>query len=81
MSDPGDLVLRLSRRIRPLLAGHEPQIQGIVLADLVSLFIAGHHPALREEMLALHVDTVRQLIPASEKEIFTDGKPEGWDKQ
>jgi hypothetical protein len=52
-----------------------------VLADLVSLFIAGHHPAFREELLALHIETVRQLIPASEKEIFPDGKPEGWDKQ
>lgn len=75
------LVERLSMRIRPLLAGHPPQIQGAVLADLVSVFIAGHHPAFREELLAMHLDTVRKLVPETEKEIFPDGKPEGWGTQ
>ena len=75
------LVERLSKRIRPLLAGHSPEIQGAVLADLVSLFIAGHHPAMREEILALHTEAVRKLIPETEKEIFPDGRPEGWDTQ
>jgi hypothetical protein len=74
------LVERVSKRIRPLLAGHTPQVQGAVLADLVSVFIAGHHPAMREEVLAMHLDLVRKLVPETEKEIFPDGLPEGWDK-
>ena len=69
----------LSNRIKPLLAGHEPEVQGAALADLVSIFFAGHHPALREESIELWVETMRDLIPESEKEIFPNGKPEGWD--
>ena len=75
------LVERLSKRIRPLLAGHHPQIQGAVLGDLVSLFIAGWAPAMREEELTRFIALVRDLIPETEKEIFPDGKSEGWDKQ
>jgi hypothetical protein len=41
----------------------------VALADLVSLFIAGHAPELREPMLELHVETVRALVPASAKQI------------
>jgi len=52
-----------------------------VLADLVSVWIAGHHPAMREEELTSLIELVRKLIPESEKEIFPDGKPEGWDTQ
>jgi hypothetical protein len=68
----------LSMKIRPLLAGLSPEVQGGVLADLVSVFIVSHHPELREAMLEMHVDLVRELIPASEKELFPHGLPEGW---
>lgn len=29
-------------RIRPILAGHMPDIQGAVIADLLAIFLAGH---------------------------------------
>jgi hypothetical protein len=79
MSDPRTRTIELlSMKIRPLLAGLSPEVQGGVLADLVSVFIAGHHPELREAMLEMHVDLVRELIPETEKEIFPHGLPEGW---
>jgi hypothetical protein len=78
MSAKTEQVLRISMAIRPLLGGYPPEIQGAVLADLLSVFIAGHHPARRADVLAMHVDFVRALVPESEKEIFPNGKPEGW---
>jgi hypothetical protein len=55
----------LCERISPLLAGHAPEVQGAVLAELLALFLAGHQgPAeLREEILRMHLDCVRALIP------------------
>ena len=32
----------LSDQIKPILAGHGSDVQGMVLADLVSMHIAGH---------------------------------------
>jgi hypothetical protein len=77
------LAIAISKTIQPLLAGHPPEIQGAVLADLLSLWIAGHHPALREEALEQHIKAVRELVAPSEAEIFErrGGRPEGWETQ
>ena len=56
--------------IKPHLAGHLPEIQGAVLADLLAIWLAGHAPGIREEILALHLDAVRDLIPVNEKILF-----------
>jgi hypothetical protein len=63
---------KLSMQIRPMLAGHHPSVQGAVLADLLAVWIVGHYPEARDEILQLHIDTVRELIPVTEKEIFGD---------
>ena len=73
--------LALSQRIKPLLAGQGPDLQGIALADLVATFFAGHHPAVREEAIKVWIECVRDLIPKNEKEIFPHGKPDGWEEQ
>jgi hypothetical protein len=59
----------LTLRIQPLLAGHGPELQGAVLADLCAIWIAGHRcsdPAqerqIHEELLALHEKFVRELV-------------------
>jgi hypothetical protein len=62
--------LKLSRSIMPLLAGQDPGVVGAALADLVSLLIAGHHPAMRDEILQMHIDTVTKLIEPSAEEIL-----------
>ena len=65
-----DRAQALSRLMRGFLAGQGPGIQGAVLADLMSLWLAGHNPALREAFFTDWIDTVRKLVPVSEKEIF-----------
>ena len=64
-------------KIRPLLAGKPPELQGAVLADLVAMFIAGHAPPLRDEIFEMHVDLVRELIPVNEGLMFPNGAPWG----
>ena len=66
--------LSVSRRIQSELAGLGPDVQGAALADLVSLFFAGHNPVVREEAIANWTKAMRELIPESEKEI---GKKRG----
>lgn len=64
----------LVAKIKPLLAGWHPSIQGSALVKLVATYIAGHHPSLREEMLRLHIEFVKHMIPVCER----DGTPEDW---
>lgn len=63
-----------------LLAGRSAQIQGAALADLLATFLAGHivpgdaaaTDAVRERILAVHVDVVRKLVPVNEATFFAD---------
>ena len=56
-------------RIKPLLAGEPAELQGAVIADLAAIWLAGHRvagdraegDAMREELLALHTEHVREL--------------------
>jgi hypothetical protein len=65
----------LSMRMRPFLAGKSPAVQSAVLADLLSIWLAGIRPDLREEFFQGHIALVRDLVPESEKEFFGAG---GW---
>ena len=63
------LSAKLFDAVKPLLAGKDAQVQGAALADLIAIWLAGHASegpeatrAVREELLALHILTVRQLI-------------------
>ncbi len=71
--DPHD-VEPIVERIRPLLAGHRPEIQGAVLADLLATWLAGHMgegaDRVREELLRMHIEMVRKLIPVNETMIL-----------
>ena len=59
-----EAVRRIVERIRPYLAHADPAIQGAVLAELLSLWLAGHylggHEAI-EALLTAHIDMVRRL--------------------
>lgn len=73
-----DDVGALVDEIKPLLAGHSPALQGAVLADLVSIWIAGHHPKLRKIMFDMHVMAVPRLVEINDKILFGDeGFPGG----
>jgi hypothetical protein len=66
----------ISAAVQKKLAGKGPDVQGAVLADLLSMWLAGHHPNMRDELLHFHIDKVRDLVPLSERQIFgRDGHP------
>jgi hypothetical protein len=71
----GAIALELAAEIRPLLAGKPPEIQATALADLVSMFIVGHAPEIREEAIAMFFQAVMALVPINEAELFPDGSP------
>lgn len=58
------------------LHGRDPEIQGAALADLVSMWVAGHFgpEGFREQLIEEHVDTVRRLLPINEKIILEQTK-------
>jgi hypothetical protein len=59
-------VSRLIDQIKPLLAGHDPAVQGAVLADLLAIWLSGHHPAtVREHLLSMHILAVLDLVAES----------------
>jgi hypothetical protein len=70
MSGKPETVIALVDRIRPILAGQPAEIQGAALADLLAIWLAGHHVAgdenatrkLRAELLASHCIGVRGLV-------------------
>jgi hypothetical protein len=49
--------------IRPLLAGKLPAVQGLVVAELVAIWIAGHAEEFREQILEMELQTIRDLVP------------------
>ena len=69
--EEGDEILEIAAEISPLLHGHEPGVQGAVLADLVSRWVANHFHEeggelsrkIRREVLADFVKLVRGLVP------------------
>ena len=56
-------VLRLVDRIKPILVGQPPARQGAALAECLALWLAGHPLAAREDLLTMHIATVRLLTP------------------
>jgi hypothetical protein len=66
-------VMGLVEAIRPILAGHPAPVQGAALADLLAIWVAGHHASttaeterVRAELLENHIAAVARLIPENE---------------
>jgi hypothetical protein len=72
-------VVAIIVQIRPLLAGRAPEVQGTVLADLLAIWLAGHHVAgdedatrkMRAELLSMHCTMVRELTSINAKIVGT----------
>jgi hypothetical protein len=60
----------LSQQIQAILFGKPRLVQSAVLADLLAIWIAGHEPAVRDEVLMIHLTLVQSLIGPSEQEMF-----------
>lgn len=58
--------------IRPLLAGHSPEVQSAALIQLVAIWAASHPDFIRKKVVAKFFDTLPRLIPIAEAEIFGD---------
>lgn len=66
----------LFERIRPHLAGREPHLVGAVLAWAAATWLAGHqsdggeatNDRLRTDLLRIHTEAIRKLIPIAEAE-------------
>ena len=60
-----EMVAGLVNEIRPLLGGYPREVQGTVLADLLAIWLAGHHARdesqtlpMRAALLHMHVKSV-----------------------
>ena len=63
-------IFALIESIKPLLAGRSPDVQGAVLADLTAIWLAGHPPQIRSEMLEHQIQYIRVLIEANDRIMF-----------
>lgn len=66
---------KLSEKIKPMLYGKGHMVQGVVLADLVSVWLAGHRPDVRTDVLAQLTVMAAEFVPLAEMKIFG---PKGW---
>jgi hypothetical protein len=60
-------------QIGAMLAGRPPQAQGAILADLVSMWLAGWHPSVREEAFSLLQKLARERVPVQEERARQSG--------
>lgn len=70
-----DAAMALMKKIEPLLQGKGPDIQGSVCLNLVAVFVAGHHPDLRDGQIEAFMAGLRALVPIVAREKFG---PTGW---
>lgn len=69
--------LRVAQYCGTVLHNRGPAVQGAALAELLSLFISGHAPELREEILTAHIKCVRELVEVNGPRYWkTKGKHE-----
>jgi hypothetical protein len=76
----------VTEKIRPLLEGHGPIVQSVILADLTAAWVAGHllHAdgavnapetrRLREDILMHFIELIRQLTPMHHARIMEEQK-------
>lgn len=52
----------LVRKIAPLLEGKDPRIQGLILADLTAMWLAGHPAGIREGIASVQNKLVKGFL-------------------
>ena len=66
--EDADEALAIVERIRPILAGRGPEIQGAVMVELLSMYLAGYYMAGQagiDLVLDHTIKTVRQMVPVN----------------
>jgi hypothetical protein len=59
-------VVNKANKVRSLLAGLPPDMQGAILCDLLATWLVGFPPQVREEMLEMHLAMLRPLIDVND---------------
>lgn len=65
-------VLALVEQIKPLFAGRGPELQGAVIVELTSLWLAGHPKDLREQLLEINTAAIRGLTEVNARMLGTE---------
>ena len=47
--------------IRPLIARRDPMVQGLIVAELSAIWLAGNDDLIRDTVFDLHIKTMRDL--------------------
>jgi hypothetical protein len=71
--------MELMRQLSKLLHGRDTDLQAVVLADLVALWLVGHHPSLRDESKGLWLDLLDDLVPIVEEAVLAQAGVTSWD--
>ena len=74
-----DAAAELVERLRPAFAGVAPEITGAVLGELLAIFVAGHHPGMRDEAFNMVMNLARDLVSPTIEEMIANGSaPPEW---
>jgi hypothetical protein len=60
-------------QVKPILAGTGNAAQGAALCTLVGLYLAGHHPSLRFELMAEMASCMLDMCETFEIELYGEG--------
>jgi len=64
---------------RGVLAGEDADVQGATLAQLLAMFIAGHHPGLRDQQRETLLHAARMLEDVEVEIMISQGRvPPEW---
>lgn len=82
MTDAESLTFRsydIVDRIRGILAGESPDVQGAAIAQIFAIYIAGHAPPLRENARNMLIECADNLTPVEINEMIDAGMvPPNW---
>lgn len=67
MMDDATRAIQIANQIKPQLAGLGPEMQGAVLAELFSIWLAGHPEELWDTLIETHMEFVLPLARANAK--------------
>ena len=67
----------LTEQLRAALDGKEAELQGMALAEIVSMYFAAHNPDIRSKVIRNWMRGMRELIRINERTILALG---GWER-
>ena len=87
VSSPSSFARPFAIRLSSALPWHSPywlkssrlEIAGAVLGELLAIFVAGHHPGMRDEAFNMVINLARDLVSPTIEEMIADGRaPPEW---